>query len=480
LADTDLIRGQTPPGSPVPGVVRHWTFALAVLVCGAVGGGALLGGDDSAREVLVAAAAPEKVYRPDDKRPRHDDARADALGIKRYESKHLLLYTDIDPEVARTLPPLMDQAFAAWEDYFGPLPPSKDGSEWQMTGYIMADREKFQAAGMLPQKALDLLVHGLHRGGEFWMNAQEYDYYQRHLMVHEGTHCFMTALGGSRPPPWYMEGMAEYFGTHRTGDDGVTVFGAMPVDPTKFVGFGRVEMLREEVAAGRLLAAQDVIALTPAEFIASRREPYAWSWALCKFLDAHPRYQQRFRELSRHVYDARFSQHVESQFAPNLDVLAVEWELFVRNLEYGFDIEHAAIDFRRGTPLAPEGKTTMRLESMAGWQSTGVWLAAGETCRVTAAGEVTLANEPRPWVSEPQGVSIRYAGGRPIGRVVAAVQAESAPGPDGAGALWQVYDVGRVADITPSVAGTLYLRVNDDWSRLDDNGGAYSIEITNP
>lgn len=428
----------------------------------------------------VAEDRPQPVYRPADARPRHDDARAAELGIQRYESRHLRLYTDIDPEIARTLPPLMDQAFAALAEYFGPLPPARDGADYQVTGYLMADRERFLTAGMLPQTALDLLVHGVHRGSEFWMNEQEYDYYRRHLLIHEGTHCFMTVLPGTNLPVWYMEGMAELFGAHRLDDSGHAVFGLMPDHPPDFVGFGRVEMLRQEVGEGRFRSLEGVLALTASDFIASRKEPYAWSWAFCKFLDAHPRYQQRFRALGRHLVDPDFGSVVQELFAPDVEVLAVEWELFVRNLEYGFDIPRAAIDFRRGIPLPLGGSRTVDVEAARGWQPSGVWLESGETYRLTAVGQVTLAYEPRPWISEPQGVSIRYAHSRPLGRLVAAIQAEQPPGPGGEGALWRVIDVGREAQLTPEVSGTLYLRVNDAWSALSDNEGRYRVEMSRP
>lgn len=428
------------------------------------------------------ARAPESVVRPDDARPQHDDARAATLGIDRYESTHLLLYTDIDPQVAGPLPALMDAAYAALEEYFGPLPPDRAGRPYQMTGYIMADADAFRDAGMLPQKAEALLEHGIHRGAEFWMRAQEYGYYLRHLMIHEGTHCFMSVLPGPRPPAWYMEGMAEFFGAHEIDADGRTAFGVMPRDPAQFVGFGRVEMLREEVAAGRLRTLPNVLALTGNDFLKSRREPYAWSWALCKFLDAHPRSQTRFRELRLRRNDPKFADHVQHTFAPDADSLELEWELFVRHLEYGFDFERAAIEFRESSPLQPGSALRLELKSAAGWQPTGARVEAGATYRIAASGEVSLANVPRPWISQPQGISIRYAGGRPLGRVLAAIDADAAERPPNADriAAWHEVDIGRSAELTPDVSGTLYLRVNDHWNELADNSGAYAVEIARP
>lgn len=467
---------------------RGWTLAFAALIVCLWHGAR--GGDAPPRTAAPAgptaqksagdakSAKPEPVFRRDDTRPKHDDARAAELGIKRYESKHLLLYTDLDPDVARTLPPLMDAAYLALEDYFGPLPSNRAGTTFQMTGYVMVDAERFRTAGMLPQKAADLLVHGIYRGAEFWMHSQEYEYYRRHLLVHEGTHCFMSFLSGPRLPDWYIEGMAEYFGTHHLAADGQATFGVMPVDPEDYVGFGRVEMLHEDIDAGRLRRIENVLALGSNDYIQSRREPYAWSWAFCKFLDANPHSQARFRELRLHLANPGFAELFTQLFTADAHDLELEWELFVRNIVYGFDVERAAIDFRTAVPLQSGHVSRTEIRADAGWQATGVHVEAGAAYQLSATGEVTLALEPRPWISQPQGVSIRYAGGRPIGRVLAAVRADAAGLDDTNG--WQEFDVGRSTELSPADSGHLFVRVNDDWNSLADNSGAYSIEISRP
>lgn len=420
---------------------------------------------------------PQQVYRPTAILPDHNVQRAAELGIQRYESHRLVLYTDIDPDVAATLPPLIDQAYEAWTEYFGPLPPDRAGSEYRMTGYIMRDKDRFRAAGMLPEEALRTLEHGLHRGAEFWMNEQEYDYYRRHLMIHEGTHCFMTVMPDVRLPLWYLEGMAELFGTHRLNADGTVEFRVMPDDPRDYVGFGRVEMIHEELADGKPRSVAGVLGLSLEEFAESRTAPYAWSWAFCKFLDAHPRYTHRFRDLGRHLEGDQFNLLLESTFEADWSILAVEWDHFAHTLAYGYDIARSAIDFQRGAPLSGPDPATVELRSDVGWQPSGVWLESGETYAVAVDGEVVLANEPRPWISEPQGVSIEYAGGRPIGRVVAAIQSDQPPADDGTGSLLETIDVGRSVVFSPRVSGTLYLRVNDAWNRLADNSGTYRVTI---
>jgi hypothetical protein len=435
---------------------------------------------DVAQETLPRAPDPapnDTVYRPSDQRPRYDAARAAELGIARYESKRLLLYTDIDPEIARTLPHLFDQAYEAWSEYFGPLPPDREGADYQVTGFIMQDKDRFRRAGMLPAQAQALLVHGIHRRNEFWMNAQDYDYYRRHLMVHEGTHCFMTTMPLAPLPVWYHEGMAELFGTHTLDTQGRAAFRVMPRAAGDFEGFGRVEMIRNAVTEGHGLTPQGVVDLNMKEFAESKADPYAWSWALCKFLDTHPRCRERFRKLADNLDGNEFARRMQSAFGSDA-VLWVEWELFVRNLVYGYDIERAAIDFRRGEPLPGGGSIATDIRADAGWQSSGVWVEAGRAYSVAAAGQVTLAQEPKPWISEPAGISIRYASGKPIGRLVAGIQSETPPTGTGEGALWKVIDVGPAATITPTVDGTLYFRVNDFWNELADNQGEFRVTVT--
>ena len=99
---------------------------------------------------------------------------------------------------------------------FGKLPPARDGAEYRVTGYLMRDREAFIDAGLMKESTL-LSYHGRQIGAEFWLNDQSWDYYRRHLLLHEATHAFMRHLPGEAIdlPFWYLEGMAEMLSTHR-------------------------------------------------------------------------------------------------------------------------------------------------------------------------------------------------------------------------------------------------------------------------
>ncbi|GIS63011.1 MAG: hypothetical protein CM1200mP2_52360 [Planctomycetaceae bacterium] len=119
------------------------------------------------------------------------------------------------------------------------------------------------------------------------MKDRSSDYYRRHLMIHEATHCFMTARGGTMLPVWYLEGTAELFATHVTdASSGQFRFGVMPTDTSQLPGWGRLGMLRRDVRRGRLPRFAMLSGLWKTEH--EKISTYAWSWAYCRFLASIP------------------------------------------------------------------------------------------------------------------------------------------------------------------------------------------------
>ena len=435
--------------------------------------------DTAARSAVAPATG--RVYRRSDDRPRHDDAALAERGIHVYESKRLKLYTDIAPEIARALPPVIDAAYAEWVRYFGPLPPDREGTEFQITGYVMAEADVFREAGLVPLE-LPKIVNGRHWNARFWMHEQPFDYYRRHLLIQEATHCFMTATREmqSLSPVWYIEGMAELFGTHRIAEDGSIQFRVMPQNPEEVADavrtLGRIEILQTAVAEGSARTLGETLSISGNDF--TQNEPYAWSWALCQLLDTHPRYRERFRRLGEHLTPRAFAAAFQTSFAADMDDLAVEWALFVRGVEHGYDIERAAIDFRAGTALeASGGSRRVSIVADRGWQSSGVRVEAGDTYAVAAGGRITLADDPKPWISEPPGITFRYAGGRPLGQLLGAVRGDTDGMADGVTSMLEVIPMGSMARFTPAASGTLYLRINDAWGELGENRGEYAVQI---
>ena len=420
---------------------------------------------------------PRPKHRPPDTRVVHDDEKLAEAGIHKYESKRLRLYTDIDPQAAQWLPPLVDQIYDAWEKYFGPMLPNREGTEFQMTGYIMADREKFRTAGLLP---FDLpgFDHGRHRGATFWMNDQKYDYYRAHLMLHEATHCFMTILPDVAGPVWYFEGMAESFGTHRVEPDGTAHFRVIPDDKERFAGWGRITLIQEDVQAHGYRTAEEVTTREKSEIPATSLD-YSWWWALCQFLDSHPRYRDGFRELGRRLMAGEdFDSVFRQQFDSVLKDFWTDWPLFATELEYGYDFERTVVEYQTGVPLDLHGQPfQLDISADRSWQPSGVLVEKGAVYAVSASGQFTVAQEPKPWVSEANGISFRYCRSRPLGMLLGAIRTEPSSRQTGSPSMLEFIPIGGETQFTASHAGTLYLRINDFPSELEDNTGQLRVNI---
>lgn len=437
-----------------------------------------------------SARADETTFRPPDTRPAFNDKKLAALGVMRYESRRLVLYTDVSENMAREILPLVDQSYDALEDYFGEMLPAENDAEYQVTGYVLRDRQLFQEAGLAP-KNLPPFLNGRHRGQEFWVNVPGETYYLKHLVIHEATHCFMTLLPDTNSPVWYLEGMAELFGIHRADEKGRAEFRIMP-EPDELdilMYSGRIKLMELEIRGQGGKALNEVVALNANAFM--KNEAYVWSWGLCKFLDSHPRYRERFRELGRHRGFDDFAETMHRLFDKDSRELQAEWIWFSHGICPGYDFERAAVDFRAGRDL-PLGQTaTVEITADRGWQSSAVKLVAGRRYRISATGQFTLAEKPRPWISEPQGISFRYNQGQPLGRLLGVIHADDSKSPStetvttGVGAtdenaprnLMPILVLGKESTFTAAVDGTLYLRLNDAFSSLADNAGTVKVTV---
>jgi hypothetical protein len=433
---------------------------LALLLCGIFSNA-----DRAADDPASIAATIAQPLRP----VRVDEGRVRAAGIRKVSSKRLTLYTDLPVEASvDELPAMFDQAFRQWCAYFGVDPDQY--AEWRLTGCLMKNKLRFEACGLLPAD-LPKFLYGYTRHSQFWLFNPTTEYYRRHLLLHEGTHGFMYTMLGDCGPPWYAEGMAELMATHKW-EKGHLTLRYFPAHPTDVPKLGRIEIVQTDFANHRALKLGEVLAYDLHAHL--KEEPYGWSWAAVAFLDGHPRYQDRFRKLWRHVNDADFNRHFTETFADDSAELAEDWQVFVADIAYGYDFQRTLLDFTPGKKLPSRG-ATVNVAADRCWQNTMLRLEAGKTYRLQASGKYQVAKSPRVWWCEPGGISIRYLHGRPLGVLMAAVHPD---GPhSGSSALAMPIIVGTETKIRPSTSGTLYLRINNSAGELDSASGSLTVRV---
>jgi hypothetical protein len=404
-------------------------------------------------------------------KPTIDEERVQSHGIRKLAGKHLTLYTDLPPgEEVDALPRVFDAAVPQWAEYFHVEPARV--AEWKLWGYVMLDPEKFRAAGLFPDDLPDF-PNGYQRGHEFWLYEQPSAYYRRHLMLHEGTHGAMYHWLAGAGPPWYSEGMAELFGTHQW-KDGQLVTRTMPRSKDETPDWGRIKLIRDAFANDRALLLHEVLKLPPEAHRSN--DAYAWSWAAAHFFDSHPRYQQAFRALTQDAKlpSVEFSTKFLTALKDDIATVQTEWQLFVGNCEYGYDVAANALAVKPTMPLTAAG-AKVDVAANHAWQSSGIVLEAGKTYRITASGRYQLGQEPKPWWCEPGGVTIRYHDGQPLGMLLGAIRNDEQP--EALTPLLKPQPLGLAREITPSRTGTLWLKINEYAGEWADNEGSLQVEI---
>jgi len=404
------------------------------------------------------------------------------LGISEFQSQRFRLLVDRLQEGEReefaNLPALMEE-FLAWVQQTWPeLAVVVPLESRPLTGLVMRERAMYRQAGLLPEDLGDL-SHGIARGQEFWMLDQPTAYYRAHLLLHELMHCLLNQQP-HQWPVWFQEGVCELVGNHEpaTTPGQRTKFAVMPGQAQVAGGFGRIQILQQEMAQGRMRTLADVQKLNLNNFY-PHKASYGWSWALCDFLTRHPQTAAEFPRLFRHRTARAFAIEFDRLVPRDDRRLQADWFVFVQGLEPGYDFARSRIDWDEMTAsdsLAGAVEPGKRLQADRNWQRSGWQVQPGERYRITAEGSCVLATTPEPWVSEPQGVSIEYYAGRPLGEVQMAVFHPAVPGPEQSSGFEQVIPIGRGTEFTAEQAGELFFRINDAPSQRGDNSGEFVLQ----
>ena len=387
--------------------------------------------------------------------------------------KHIKLATDIeDPKQSQELMDSFDAAVSQWAALW-----QLDESslkDWSVDACVIRDKAKFQREGLIPPSLKDFKF-GYALNDRVWVTVQQSDYYTRHLLLHEGVHSLAFHVFGDAGPSWFMEGTAEMLAVHE-GSGKQTVINRVPRDRDAVPFWGRFKLMSARRAAAKT-PSLDAIFGYPRD-LKSDVESYGWSWAVNMLLYQYPEYRSAFFDAAKRATqsDAVFNSQLKRDLQSQWPVVAARWRLMSHDLDYGFDWQRERVQLSMKDPAWNEAPITMKVESDRGWQSIGVRLGPGTVLNVTPSGRCTLADEPKPWISEPAGVTIRYFRGRPLGQLVACMVPNK---PDDGETLQPM----RIASITkPSRIPIrqhcwLLFRVNDAIGELADNQGAYLVQI---
>ncbi|MEI6240223.1 MAG: hypothetical protein WCR51_07530 [Planctomycetia bacterium] len=398
-------------------------------------------------------------------------------GLQVFESRHLTLVTDRPPRAddgVQDLPGVFDEAFVTWCRHYG-LDPGPHAS-WRVVGCLMVDRERFRVAGLLPvDGVVPDFENGFCVGDRFWLMDQSNRDYRRHLLLHEGVHAFTLTLRDADAPPWYTEGIAEYLATHRLehGGDATSRFTMTPIPRRRadVEQLGRIEHLRHLHDAGQAPSLADVFATPPQAHRVLGA--YAASWAAVTLLAGHPAYRDAFTATERQPLDRDFTARLQA--SPGWDATAAtrDFDAFVADLDYGYDFERMTIDWSPGQPLAAAEKVAIAADR--GWQNTGWSLTTGQRCSFTASGRVTVGQVSACRLeSPPDGITLRWDRGRPVGRLLVAQWVEP---DDGGRPSFRILAEGSSGTFTAATAGPLYLKLNESPGDLADNAGEYTLSL---
>jgi hypothetical protein len=77
--------------------------------------------------------------------------------------------------------------------------------------------------------------------------------------------------------------------------------------------------------------------------------------------------------------------------------------------------------------------------------------------------------------SEPDGISLEWYRGRPVGRLLAAQWVEKPA--DGGRPRFVVLAEGAAGEFAAATDGPLYLKINEGPGRLADNAGSFTVDL---
>ena len=160
-----------------------------------------------------------------------------------------------------------------------------------------------------------------------------------------------------------------------------------------------------------------------------------------------------------------------------LPILQARWRLATATADYGFDWSREKVDLSVKDALWDGREVELNFAADRGWQSTDIRFSPGMRVKLSATGRCSVNQEPRPWISEPAGVTIEYANDRPLGQLGYCLLPNKTDESKHLRPL-EIHSVEERSEFVAKEYCWLLFRVNDHLGDLGDNRGSYSVTVT--
>lgn len=420
--------------------------------------------NDPFRKAILARA--EKKWNNAKLFPAVNDTDAAAQGIRVLCGKKIILYTDFPSSpFIDEIPLILGMAKDRLAEYFKIDPSALDS--FKIDAFLIRDKARFQRLGVF--NGVPEFENGYSILNRVYALEQNTDYYNRFLLIHELTHSFMFRFFGDLAPRWYIEGMAEYLALNRHENKRFDL-GILPNHPEEVAGFGRIQNLQKLVRENAILSPEKIFNFIPTDY--KNVENYGWSWAMTIFLTHHPIYGKEMRKLPYLMMDQQVMSHLNEIIQKDKNRFLFEWFLFIRSFDFGYDFKANAIEFRDGHSFTE--KTDLDLSANQAWLSSGLKLKKGQKYRIRAVGRFEIYDERGVLPCEPNGITLRYYQGEPLGKLLGTILTEDSSSREN---FPEILAIGSQLYFTPKETGTLYFRVNCSAEELKKNKGIFKVRV---
>lgn len=203
---------------------------------------------------------------------------------------------------------------------------------------------------------------------------------------------------------------------------------------------------------------------------------YANAWALVWLINQHPELQPDFAAVASCRTRQQFEDAIAAVPEPIWKQLDQVWPLYLDGLH---EADVANVRFPAMTALRLQKTddenslpTEFVLDVGRQWTSTGLSLTKGQEIVFECKGRYVIEETTKPWFSEPDGITIDYIDGRPLGEVIGTIVSA-----DGTQTTRHI-PIGSEKKLRSPIDGILWLQTNDDWSKRKKNQGTATVRIS--